>query len=95
MQKSDKKSVYIPYFNNIEITSIKIFAETPEISGKSEDFFYNRNYSKCLVSLIVFCFLSYVKILIGIKREFEGTLFDYNNLKVIVVDTTYREVYLG
>ena len=42
MQKSDKKSAYIPYIYNIEITSIKIFAKTTEISGKSIIFFLNR-----------------------------------------------------
>ena len=41
MQKSDKKSAYIPYLDNIEITSIKIFAKTTEISGKSGIFFLN------------------------------------------------------
>lgn len=54
MQKSDKKSAYIPYLDNIEITSIKIFAKTTEISGKIKDLWYNRYYSKCLISLIVF-----------------------------------------
>ena len=42
MQKSDKKSALIPYLDNIEITSIKIFVKTTEISGKIEDLWYNR-----------------------------------------------------
>ncbi len=42
MQKSDKKSAYIPYLDNIEITLMKIFAKTTEISGKIEDLWYNR-----------------------------------------------------
>ena len=41
MQKSDKKSAYIPYLDNIETTSIKIFVKTTEISGKSGIFFLN------------------------------------------------------
>jgi len=63
MQKSDKKSAYIPYLDNIEITSIKIFVKTTEISGKIKDLWYNR-----LLSLVNSTF-SYDRILIGIKKE--------------------------
>ena len=42
MQKSDKKSAYIPYLDNIEITLMKIFAETPEKSSFYALFTYNR-----------------------------------------------------
>ena len=41
MQKSDKKSAYIPYLDNIEITSIKIFVKTTEILGKISIFLLN------------------------------------------------------
>jgi len=63
MQKSDKKSAYIPYLDNIEITSIKIFVKTTEISGKIKDLRYNR-----LLSWFNSTF-SYDRILIGIKKE--------------------------
>jgi len=45
MQKSDKKSAYIPYLDNIEITLMKIFVKTTEISGKSGIFLVNRLFS--------------------------------------------------
>ena len=63
MQKSDKKSAYIPYLDNIETTLMKIFVKTTEISGKIKDLWYNR-----LLSLVNSTF-SYDRILIGIKKE--------------------------
>ena len=63
MQKSDKKSAYIPYLDNIEITSIKIFAKTTEISGKSGIFFLNGLFS--LINSTLIC----DRILIGIRKE--------------------------
>ena len=63
LKKSDKKSVLIPYFNNIEITSIKIFAETPEILGKSGIFFLNGLFS--LINSTLIC----DRILVGFKEE--------------------------
>jgi len=77
MQKSDKKSALIPYLDNIEITSIKIFAKTPEIWGKIKDLLYNGFFS------VVGSTLIYDRILWDKKkREFEGTLF-YNLRKVV------------
>ena len=35
------KSLYIPYLDNIEITLMKIFVKSTEISGKIKDLFYN------------------------------------------------------
>jgi len=52
IQKSDKKLAYIPYLDNIEITSIKIFIKTTEISGKSGIFFLNGLFSVVGSSLI-------------------------------------------
>ena len=63
MQKSDKKSVLIPYLDNIEITVTKIFIKTTEILGKSDIFFLNR-----LLSLINST-LCYDRILFEGKKE--------------------------
>jgi len=56
-------SAYIPYLDNIEITLMKIFVKSTEISGKIAIFFLNG-----LLSLINST-LSYDRILIGIKKE--------------------------
>ena len=41
MQKSDKKSAYIPYLDNIGTTLMKIFVKTTEILGKIGIFLLN------------------------------------------------------
>jgi len=41
IQKSDKKSAYIPYLDNIETTLMKIFIKSPEKSNKSGIFLLN------------------------------------------------------
>ena len=74
---ASRKQVYIPYLDNIEITSIKIFLKTTEISGKIKDLWYNRLFSVVGSSLIYDRILWDKK-----KREFEGTLF-YNLRKVV------------
>ena len=84
IQKSVKKPALIPYFNNIEITSIKIFAETPEISGKSAIFFLNRNYSKCIIELLYFV----VVVKLGGLIQERGFLLEN-------IINTRSEVYLG
>jgi len=84
--------LFIPYLDNIEITSIKIFAETPEISGKSGIFFLNGLLS------VVGLTLSYDRILNVSKiQERLGSLFlvDKHIGRCVLIDTTYREVYLG
>jgi len=76
-RKRTSGKLFLPYFNNIEITSIKIFAETTEISGKIKDLWYNRLFSVIGSTLIYDRILWDKK-----KREFEGTLF-YNLRKVV------------
>ena len=63
MQKSDKKSAYIPYLDNIEITLMKIFVKTTEISGKIKDLWYNRLLS------VIDSTLAYDRILFEGKKE--------------------------
>ena len=63
MQKSDKKSAYIPYLDNIETTLTKIFVKMPEKSNKSSIFLLNR-----LLSLYG-SILSFDRILFEGKKE--------------------------
>ena len=63
MQKSEKKSAYIPYLDNIETTLMKIFVKSTEISGKSSIFLVNG-----LLSLINST-LCYDRILFEGKKE--------------------------
>ena len=56
-------SAYIPYLDNIEITLMKIFVKTTEISGKIKDLWYNR-----LLSLVNSTF-SYDRILNASKIQ--------------------------
>jgi len=58
-----KKYALIPYLDNIEITSIKIFLKTTEISGKSGIFFLNGLFS------VVGSTLIYDTILSGVKQQ--------------------------
>ena len=68
MQKSEKKSAYIPYLDNIETTVTKIFVKSTEISGKIKDLFYNGLFS------VVGSILGYVRILFGYRRKRDGGL---------------------
>ena len=63
MQKSDKKSAYIPYLDNIEITLMKIFVKTTEISGKIGIFLVNGLLS------VIDSTLAYDRILFEGKKE--------------------------
>ena len=91
MQKSEKKSAYIPYLDNIEITLMKIFVKSTEISGKSSIFFLNGLFSLSDSTL------SYDRILVGIKKERWESLFlvDKHIGRCVLIDTTHQEVYLG
>ena len=85
MQKSDKKSAYIPYLDNIETTLMKIFVKTTEISGKIKDLWYNRLLSVCNSTL--YCDKILKVVYRGIKHPRErGSLLETN---------THREVYLA
>jgi len=63
VSKVSQKSIYIPYLDNIEITLMKIFVKTTEISGKIKDLWYNR-----LLSLVNSTF-SYDRILNASKIQ--------------------------
>ena len=84
------KSLYIPYLDNIEITSIKIFVKSTEISGKIKDLFYNG-----LLSLINST-LCYDRILIGIniQERFVVSLGKVTIGRCNLIDTTHQKVYL-
>ena len=84
-------SAYIPYLDNIEITLMKIFVKSTEISGKIKDLWYNGLFS------LINSTLSYDRILIQVKKERWESLFlvDKHIGRCVLIDTTYREVYLG
>jgi len=63
MKKSVKKTALIPYLDNIEITLMKIFNKTTEISGKIDIFFYNRFLSDLRSTL------NCDRILNGVKQQ--------------------------
>jgi len=84
IQKSGKKSALIPYLDNIEITSIKIFAKSPEKSNKSSIFLVNRLFSVFGSSLIYDRIVKVVCLGVKYPRE-RGSLLEIN---------THREVYL-
>ena len=85
------KSLYIPYLDNIETTSIKIFVKTTEISGKSDIFLVNRLLS------VIDSTLAYVRILnvSKIQERLGVSLGKVTIGRCNLIDTTHKEVYLG
>lgn len=73
-KKSVKKFALIPYLDNIEITSIKIFNKSPEKSKFIKVFLVNGNLLNNLNNLIVFLDLILIcdRILGGFNREMGG-----------------------
>ena len=80
-------SAYIPYLDNIEITLMKIFVKSTEISGKIKDLWYNGLLS--LINSTLNCDRILKVIHNGVKYPRErGSLLEN-------IINTHREVYLG
>ena len=80
-------SAYIPYLDNIEITLMKIFVKSTEISGKIAIFFLNGLLS--LINSTLNCDRILKVIHNGVKYPRErGSLLEN-------IINTHREVYLG
>ena len=91
VSKVSQKSIYIPYLDNIEITLMKIFVKTTEISGKISIFFLNGFLS------VIDSTLAYDRILVGISIQ-ERLVVSLGKVTIgrcNLIDTTHREVYRG
>jgi len=81
-RKRTSGKLFLPYFNNIEITLIKIFAQTTEILGKSSISLVERNLSFNLNNLISLNVLYCVKILVDKELQEKLALSLVNLRKV-------------